>query len=94
MLLEYIAAEILIFAITAKLIGDFLKNFNLSEKIIAMLLFPLLLFSFGFALRLSGSKEMIDIGFFFTEFRFLFVYLIFAAALVLGQIKYWHRKKD
>lgn len=93
MFAEYIAIEIIVLAVSSKLLGDFLRNFRIPKRVLVLVLFPLLVFVTGFSLRLSGEKEMIDLGFFFTEFSFLFVYLILAVALILGQIKYWLLKK-
>ena len=93
MFAEYVAIEIAVLAISAKLIGDFLRNFDVPRNAFALLLSPLFVFGTGFLLRLSGNKELIDIGFFFTEFSFLLVYIILTASLVLGQIKYWGLKR-
>jgi hypothetical protein len=65
-----------------------LRKFNYT-KILPAIAFPILLFAFGFTLRLAQDKELIDLGFFFTEFSFLFTYLLFTVALLLGQVKYW-----
>lgn len=49
----------------------------------------LCLFAFGFGLRLSGKQAFIDFGYFLTDISYLFTYLLFTAALILGQKKYW-----
>ena len=69
------------------LFRKFLKEFSLS----VLLLAPLLIFSIGFVLRLSGNKPAVDLGFFFTDFTLLFIYALFTATLLLGQIKYWKK---
>ncbi len=52
---------------------------------------PIFLYCLGFALRLSGEKSFIDIGYFFTDSTSLIIYTIFSAMLVLGQLKYWKK---
>ena len=66
-----------------------LRKFSLRPFLIGTVVFPLLLFPIGFSLRLSGIPEQVDMGFFFTEFSFLFVYLVFALSFLLGQVRYW-----
>ena len=66
-----------------------LKRFSFQPPAVAIILFPVAAFALGFSLRLSGSPERVDLGFFFTDFSFLFVYLVFALSFLLGQIKYW-----
>lgn len=55
------------------------------------LLFPLWLFGIGFIMRLSGQRPVIDLGFFFTDISGLFVSVLFATFLFLGQLKYWKK---
>jgi len=87
-----IGVEIFILGISLALLQSFLRKFELSRSTTSLIIFPLIVFVFGFSLRLTQDKELIDTGFFFTEFSYLFTYLIFATSFVLGQLKYWKRK--
>ncbi|MBI4043289.1 MAG: hypothetical protein HY393_00595 [Candidatus Diapherotrites archaeon] len=66
-----------------------LKRFSAPKSTAIFSLFPLALFGLGFVLRLTAEPALIDIGFFFTEFSYLFIYVLFTLSLVLGQVKYW-----
>jgi len=85
-------AESSLLAISLILLMKFLGNFKVKKLTLEILTFPLLVFALGFALRLTDQKELIDTGFFLTDYSSLFVYLLFAACLVLGQLKYWKIK--
>jgi len=50
---------------------------------------PILIFSLGFLLRLSEKEELIDLGYFLTGISVLFLSVLFAIFLFLGQLKYW-----
>jgi len=93
MLVEYAAIEIAVMAVSVVMLSGFLNNFAVPRNVYAMMLLPLIIFPAGFFLRLTGMEELIDVGFFLTEFSFLFVYVIFAASLVLGQLRYWGKKR-
>jgi hypothetical protein len=88
---EYLTIEALTAATAGILLVALMKMFSARKRIVAVVFFPLAAFSLGFYLRLTGIKEAIDIGFFFTDFSFLFVYILFALAFLLGQMKYWKR---
>lgn len=88
-MLNQYAIELLMLSVSSGLIVNFLKKFNVGRDVYATVLLPLFVFVAGYSLRLSGDKEMIDIGYFFTDFSFLFVYIVFAISFLLGQIKYW-----
>jgi hypothetical protein len=68
------------------------RIFQVRERLLIVFLAPIVYFCTGFLMRLSASKELIDAGFFLTDFAFLFVYLLFALSLMLGQLKYWKAK--
>ena len=65
--------------------------FSLRKDVTAIFLFPVVLFVTGFSMRLSGIQYIVDVGFFFTEFSFLLVYILFAMSFFLGQLKYWKK---
>jgi hypothetical protein len=67
------------------------KKFNNDLKIALLFLTPLLVFSFGFILRLSARPPMVDLGYFLTEFSGLFISILFAVCLLLGQLRYWKK---
>lgn len=59
-----------------------------ARKINAIFGFIVVLFSAGFLLRLNANKQLIDIGYYLTDFSFLLSYLIIGTAALLGQAKY------
>ena len=81
--------EAAVTAILVALLNNFLAQFKVNRKSFYPLFFVLFMFAIGFALRLAGSKSAIDFGFFLTEVSYLFVYVLFTAALILGQKRYW-----
>ncbi len=85
---------VILSALVVSLISlDFImKKFVLSFQIKAVLFLPLLLFVLGFLMRLTEDKAIVDTGFFFTDFSYIFVYLLFALSFLLGQFKYWKKK--
>lgn len=91
MFLEYVIVEGITVLIGGGLLLYLLRQFTKRSYLVFIVLFPLIAFALGFSLRLSGIPKIIDIGFFFTDFGFLFVYLLFALAFLLGQIKYWKK---
>ena len=69
-----------------------LRKFDTNKTIFLPLYLVLVLFSLGFAFRLNGNSNLVDIGFYFTEISFLFVNILFTIVLLLGQKKYWRLK--
>jgi len=57
MLLEYIAIEISVLIISSKLIMDFVRNFGILKRILALFLFPLILFVIGFLFAFQEIKK-------------------------------------
>lgn len=88
MLLIY-ALVILISAVYAFLFWRAFRFFLKANGLLPVFLLPLVIFVFGFILRLSGNQNLIDLGFFFTDSTVFFITLLFTPALFLGQIKYW-----
>ncbi len=84
-----LGGEVAVLLIVAALLNSFLSQFKTSRKSFYLIFFIPILFSVGFGLRLSQNKEIVDFGFFLTEISYLFTYLLFTAALMLGQKKYW-----
>lgn len=82
---------LLICIIFSWLVLGIFRDFGVQASQTKYLLFPLLLFSLGFVLRLSQNKPLIDLGYFLTEFSTLFVTVLFTAFLFLGQMKYWKK---
>lgn len=89
--LTQLVIESLITGLALILMLNFLSRFKIKKSVLIIIFFPLLLFTAGFSLRLTGIKELVDIGFFLTDFSFLFTYLLFASSFVLGQLKYWKK---
>ena len=69
----------------------FCRRFTKDLKLPLMLFVPIVTFSFGFIMRLSENKQIVDLGFFFTESATIFIYILFTSALILGQLKYWKK---
>lgn len=69
-------------------LGALKANEGTGQRITLVFLSVLLIFSVGFAMRLSGAGEVIDLGFYLTDFSFLMSYLLIAVAALLGQAKY------
>lgn len=92
MLLKAIFFEVGLFSIFTILIFGFLADFKIKKRKALIFLFPLLSYLIGFSLRITGSKQLIDLGFFFTEFSTIFVTVLFTLCLYLGQAKYWKIK--
>ena len=91
-MIKSISVELIVLTATVILITNFVGNFNLKLGKLAIFVFPLVSFVIGFTLRLSGNQELVDIGYFFTEFTTLFVTVLFSLCIYFGQIKYWRIK--
>ncbi len=89
MLAWQIGGEVIVLFLLVGLLFSFLVNYRTKLIDFLPLFVVLFLFSFGFGLRLSGQQSFIDFGYFLTEASYLFTYLLFTAALILGQKKYW-----
>ncbi len=77
------AYAIVIYALT--------KKFKVHARYVMVFLAPLSFFTLGYQLRLSGIQESMDLGFFLTDSSYLFVYVLFAFFLLLGQLRYWRK---
>ena len=75
------------------LLVSFLKKFKVTKITYILAISPILAFTIGFTMRLSGVQGWVDTGFFFTEFSHLFVWTLFVLCGVLGQLKYWKVNK-
>lgn len=89
MMLNQLIGEAAVTAMLIVLLNRFLSQFKVKAMSFYPLYFTLFLFAVGFAFRLTASKSVIDFGFFLTEVSYLFVYVLFTAALILGQKRYW-----
>ncbi|NYZ60489.1 hypothetical protein H0O01_02215 [Candidatus Micrarchaeota archaeon] len=69
-------------------LGALKTNEEAKRKITLVFLAVVLLFSAGFAMRLNPDGEIIDLGYYLTDFSFLLAYLLIAVAALLGQAKY------
>jgi predicted tellurium resistance membrane protein TerC len=81
-----------IISVYSAVLLKFLEKFEVRKRNLLIFLLPLFLFTAGYYLRLTGTREFIDIGFFFTDSSYLFVYMLFAIFLMLGQLKYWKKR--
>ena len=89
MLLWQLIVQMIILIILVMALNKFLSQFATKKAAFYPLFLVLFMFSTGFAFRLSNNKPLVDFGFFFTEISYLFTYVLFTAALILGQKKYW-----
>ncbi|MFA6437281.1 MAG: hypothetical protein WC242_03890 [Candidatus Paceibacterota bacterium] len=62
---------------------------NIKESIIFIC--PIMFFGLGFLLRFSGKEDLVDLGFLLTELSVLFLSVLFAVFLFLGQLRYWKK---
>jgi len=79
------------FSTYALLLAGMTKEFKIKCRYALVFLVPLSVFAIGYRLRLSGVTEDINLGFFLTDSSYLFVYILFAFFLLLGQLKYWRK---
>lgn len=73
------------------LVMQLCKKFTKDLEVLTVLSVPIITFGIGFAMRLAKDQQVIDLGFYFTESSVVFIYVLFTAALLLGQIKYWKK---
>lgn len=88
MLLTYVLVTLTL-AVYVFLFRRLFRFFLESDALLPIFLLPLMIFVFGFTLRLSKNQSLVDLGFFFTDSAVYFTTLLFTLALILGQIKYW-----
>lgn len=89
MLVWHITAVLMILVIVLVVLFLFLKRYRTRLIDFFPLFLVFLFFAVGFVFRLSGKQTFIDFGYFLTEISYLFVYVLFTAALILGEKKYW-----
>lgn len=89
MLWWQLVVEVVALLVVISMLAHFLSQFKCRYASYCCLFIIPLLFTIGFTLRLTTDKSSIDLGYFFTEISYLFTYLLFTAALILGQKKYW-----
>lgn len=94
MLVRNVLVELILLSFFTILIFSFLKQFGIKSKKAVIFVFPLIIYSLGFYLRMTGDKNLIDLGFFFTELTTVFTTILFSICLYLGQIKYWKVKDN
>jgi len=91
MLTYQILAIFLLLVLFTVLITILLRRFGVASGKGTFFFVPLFFFCLGFILRLTEAKPLVDTGYFFTEFSYLFIYTLFAIFLFLGQIRYWKK---
>jgi len=93
MFFRAITVELILLVIFTSLLNLFLDGFKIKRRRLVVFVFPLLIYAVGFALRLTKTEDLIDLGYFFTEFSALFVTILFSLCMYLGQLRYWRIKK-
>lgn len=86
-----IGVILFLFIVFSAVLMRVFRKFGIGIRTVLPLLAPLLTFSIGFGLRLSGKSYLVDLGFFLTDFSTLFVSVLFTAFLFFGQLKYWKK---
>ncbi len=81
----------IVFGLYSLLIILFFRKFSKDLRFPLILITSFAVYSIGFLMRLMGTKEQVDLGFFLTDFSALFLTALFTASLLLGQIKYWKK---
>jgi hypothetical protein len=89
MITIFILAQLLVLFIFLNYFLKWISDFKVKKnRLIIFLIIPLI-FIAGFGLRISGNKNLIDFGYFLTEFSTLGATILFTVCIYLGQIKYW-----
>ena len=88
---QFIGMEIIVIVLVVFLYS-LISEFSTGKKSFLSLFLVLVMFGLGFSLRLCKTKEIIDFGYFLTDISFLFTYIIFTVALILGQKRFWKVK--
>lgn len=91
MLMIQAAVITLLFLVFSGLVISLFFSFHKGFKYTIYFIIPLFIFSLGFFLRLTSSKPLINMGYYFTDFTSLFIYCLFAITFLLGQLKYWKK---
>ena len=91
-MLEQTMVGIFVVAFSLAVLISFVRKFSKNFHLLLLATMPLMIFVLGYSMRLTGGKNVIDMGYFFTDLSFLFVYLLFAISFILGQLKYWKIK--
>lgn len=92
MFMVFILVELLVLFIFLKIFFDWIADFKIRKRRLMIFLVPLMVFITGFSLRVSGNKNMIDLGYFMTDFSALSATVLFTICIFLGQLKYWKIK--
>jgi len=93
MFFRAITVELILLVIFAGLLNLFLTGVKIKKRRVIVFVLPLLIYTIGFTLRLTKIEDLIDLGYFFTEFSTLFVTILFSLCMYLGQLRYWRIKK-
>lgn len=91
MFIIQIVSIAILFLIFTYLVIQLFKQFNRQWNNSLIFIIPLFIFTIGFVLRIIGTKSLVDLGFFFTDFSSLFIYTLFAICVYFGQLKYWKK---
>lgn len=67
------------------------NKFKFNKKLLVVFEVPLTTFCLGYLLRLTGNQALINLGYFLTDSSGMFLSILFAFFLMLGQIKYWNK---
>ncbi len=83
-----IAAELITLIVFSVIIFKFMKLFKPKKELYLVVFFIMISFVIGFFMRLSGIKGWVDLGYFFTEFSYIMIWLLGVFCWAVGQLKY------
>ena len=75
----------------ALILKNLFRQFRLKARMTVLFIPVLVIFSVGYILRLNLNLDLINLGFYLTDFTSFFASILFAAFLFLGQLKYWKK---
>ncbi|MFA5827934.1 MAG: hypothetical protein WC841_01030 [Candidatus Shapirobacteria bacterium] len=92
MIIIFLLAQLLVLFIFIKYFLNWISDFKIKKnRLIIFLVIPLI-FITGIGLRISNNKNLVDFGYFLTDFSGLIATVLFTICLYPGQIKYWQIK--
>jgi hypothetical protein len=68
------------------------RKFGLKTKDACFFIVPLIIYSVGFVLRVNHNIDVVNLGYYLTDFTGLFVTVLFTSFLLFGQLKFWKIK--
>lgn len=70
-----IVSQIIVLIVLLFLLDNFISQFKTNKKTFYPLITIIIIFTVGFAMRLLGNQEVINLGFYLTEVSYIFIYI-------------------